>query len=182
VRIALGRWLFQNRGWTPLPLLVAEFTWAERQQFWFGLGVLFVGEALRLWAVGHIGSRSRTRGDAVGDLETGGPFGRLRNPLYLGNGLIALSLGLWGGGVWIAVWCLFFTIQYTLIVQWEESVLLPAIGPSYQSYCEQVPRWLPVGRMRSMDEGASWSLPQAFRSERATLLSLSIVGLGFWMS
>ena len=181
MRLVLGRWLFTNRGWTPLPLLVAQLTWAHRQHFYLGLGFLLAGEALRLWAVGHIGGRSRTRGDGVGALETGGPFGRMRNPLYLGNGLIALSLGLWGGGLWLSAWVLFSALQYTLIVHWEESVLLAAIGATYQSYCEQVPRWLPIGRVRSRGE-ASWNLRQAFRSERATLMALSIVGLGLWMS
>ena len=94
VRLKLGRWFFQNRGWTPLPLIVAEGVWAERQNLWVGLAVLVAGESLRLWAVGHIGGRSRTRGETVGALETGGPFGLLRNPLYLGNGGIALALGL----------------------------------------------------------------------------------------
>ncbi len=58
------------------------------------------GELLRLWAVRHIGVISRTRSDRLGPLISTGPFGWVRNPLYIGN------LALWSG----------FTVSAGLVV------------------------------------------------------------------
>lgn len=178
--MALGRRLFQNRGWTPLPLVIAQICFGHAQNFWLGLGLLCAGEAQRLWAVGFIGGRSRTRSDSVGALELGGPFGMLRNPLYLGNGTIALALGAWGGLAWFLGWALFVTVQYSLIVRWEESVLAKTLGGEYQHYLARVPRWIPIGGIPDSKD-ATWTAKSAFRSERATLISIVLVSLLIWL-
>lgn len=175
----LGRWLFQNRGWTPLPIVIAQLCFGEPQNFWLGVALLCMGEAQRLWAVGFIGGRSRTRSANVGALELGGPFGLLRNPLYLGNGTIALAIGAWGGPVWFLAWAVFVIAQYSLIVRWEETVLAETLGAEYQDYLARVPRWLPIGK-RPVSTNSKWGAKSAFRSERATLISLAVVSLLVW--
>jgi protein-S-isoprenylcysteine O-methyltransferase Ste14 len=174
----LGRWLFQNRGWTPIPLFGVQLFWAEGQEWVWGFALILIGEAIRLWAVGHIGPRSRTRGDQVGTLESSGPFARLRNPLYLGNGFILLGVGAWGGLAWMGAWALFFLLQYGLVVRWEEAQLLEQLGAPYEKYKRAVPRWLPLGRP---GEGSVWSARVALRSERATLVALAFVSALYWL-
>ena len=53
------------------------------------------GEALRLWASGHIEKTKR--------LATGGPYAHSRNPLYVGSLLIALGVAVACASLWVAL-------------------------------------------------------------------------------
>ena len=131
----IGRVLFRHRAWVPLPglawlLAVAHPTVASLAA---GGGLAVLGEALRLWAVRHVGPASRTRGDTVGPLARGGPYRWSRNPLYVGN------LLLWGGLVLAAaspagiVVPVLLAVHYRLIVGWEEERLQAIHGASYDT-------------------------------------------------
>lgn len=171
-----GRWLFQNRGWLPVPLLLAMLSMKPR--FWLpGAVVIGLGEGLRLWAVGHIGRKSRTRGEEVGALASTGPYARLRNPLYLGNLLIFGGLGivLWP---WALLVLPLMSLYYDRIVAWEEQNLRERLGQPYQEYLLQVPRW---GWKQTTANPGSWDGAEALRSERSTLLALSLVLTVVWL-
>jgi protein-S-isoprenylcysteine O-methyltransferase Ste14 len=160
----VGAWLFRNRGWLPVPLLLAMLTGTPR--FWGpGLMLIGVGEGVRLWAVGHIGLPSRTRGADVGDLVDTGPYARVRNPLYVGNVLLFAGLGVivWP---WALVATPLLLLHYHLIVRWEEGNLGRRLGGAYADYVRRVPRWLPLGPGRA----GGWDPRRALRSERTTLL------------
>lgn len=144
-------------------------------------GVLFVmaGEGLRLWAVGHIGLPSRTRGNDLGVLVRSGPFRHHRNPLYVGNVLLFVGVGLWSGWPWALGWIAWFGVQYGLIVGWEERLLSERMGEAYRDYCNEVPRWLPSGRLVA---SGRWNWRAAIRSERSTLLAIAlVVGVFGWV-
>src|SRR5215467_5838280 len=80
----IGGWLFRQRTWLPLPLIAALLLIpppanAPRQVLLIvGVAVVALGEAIRLWAVLHIGAISRTRSDRLGPLVATGPFGYVR--------------------------------------------------------------------------------------------------------
>ena len=175
--LSAGSWLFRHRGWTPLPLLLFQLIGGEQSSFLAGSFLVVLGEFIRFWAVGHIGARSRTRGAEVGGLVETGPFGRCRNPLYVGNGLLLVGVGCWSGPVWALAWFGFVALQYTVVVRWEESVLLRTHGRAYRDYCSRVPRWLPMGSSRST-AAVAWGA--ALRSERPTLTAIAAVTLAFW--
>src|SRR3954468_15178299 len=68
--VRAGGWLFRQRSWLPLPLVAAlllipppgDVSGPPASAFWtIGLLVVAAGEGIRLWAVHHIGSISRTR-------------------------------------------------------------------------------------------------------------------------
>lgn len=140
------------------------------------MGLIALGEAVRLWAVGHIGPASRTRGDDVTQLVTSGPYARLRNPLYAGNILLWVGVGFLAGGLWALAWLVLMVVHYGLVVRWEESNLGPRIGPAYRAYLERVPRWLPLGPGGG---GGAYDLVVAIKSERSTFLALIAV-LAAW--
>ncbi len=143
--------------------------WLTGPRFWPGLGLLVAGELVRLWAVGHIGLPSRTREVDVGPLVDTGPYGRVRNPLYIGNILIWAGFGLW---CWPWVWLIVpaSAWYYSRIVAWEEQNLRAQLGAPYLSYLERVPRWWP--RLRGPP--GDWSATKALRTERSTLLTLAV--------
>lgn len=167
----LGRWLFERRGWLPVPLLALLLA-GEPHHWAPGLVIVAVGEGIRLAAVGHIGLPSRTRGADVGALVDTGPYAWVRNPLYVGNLLLWAGLGVvaWPAAlVVVPLLCAY----YAVIVRWEEANLAARLGEPYLRYKARVPRWLP--RPPGEPSGGAWSVTKALRSERSTLLALAAV-------
>ncbi len=175
--------LFRYRSYTPLPLvaLMLLFAAPTARSFLWGLPIAFAGELIRLWGVSIAGSETRvTGGVGASQLVTSGPFAWVRNPLYVGNILLYLGLGVasfalfpWlqaGAGLW-------FAFQYSAIVGLEEDFLLERFGEQYRRYAAAVPRFIPALRPYR-DAGApqpilSWS--RGFRSERRTLQAIVLL-------
>ena len=182
VVVRLGGWLFRHRTWLPLPLAAALiFTpppgTASASWFWLaGLALAAVGESLRLWGVHHIGAISRTRSDRLGPLVDSGPFGYVRNPLYLGN--IALWAGFavmaqlpWLAPAIVAV----LACEYAAIVRWEEDLLAARLGDRYREYCRRVPAWLPLPRAATSSPlSPVFSWRDTLFSERGTLIAIAV--------
>lgn len=136
-----------------------------------GLLLIAAGEGLRLWAVGHIGLPSRTTGDGAHRVVDTGPYALLRNPLYVGNILIFLGLGVMAWP-WALLAGPLLAAHYHFIVRWEESNLSEKLGEPYSDYTKRVRRWVPRWGP-SVD--AAWDGRQALRSERSTLVVLAVV-------
>ena len=180
----VGGALFRYRSWTPwLPLaLFAVLAEPTPASLLAGAGVMFVGEALRVWANAHIGGVSRTRGDRPGDrLVRSGPFAYMRNPLYAGNLFLTLGAAWMSGRPWFAAAALLlFAGQYGPVVRWEESRLRERFGASYEAYCAAVPRWFPRRfRPARLEEGFAPSLRRALSAERRTFLAVAAVAALF---
>lgn len=76
-------------------------------------------------------------------LVTKGPFGISRNPIYLGNTLLLIGLGLVTGITWflpIAVICAFITQK--IAIEREEHWLAEKFGKPYRDYAKRVRRWI----------------------------------------
>ncbi len=136
-----------------------------------GLGLLAAGEAIRLWAVGHIGLPSRTRGDGATRVVDSGPYALVRNPLYVGNILMFTGLGVMAWP-WVALAGPLLALEYHFIVRWEESNLTTRLGEPYADYLRRVPRWFPRWGPGVV---APWDAGKALRSERSTLVALAAV-------
>ncbi len=175
---SVGGWLFRNRGWLPVPLLLAMAVLPLRLAG-PGLAVVATGEALRFWAVGHIGLASRTRGDGAARVVASGPYRLVRNPLYVGNIVIFLGLGImkWPWGVVAAP---LLALDYHFIVAWEEGNLAARLGEPYREYLARVPRWVPAFPASQADAPA-WAGAEALRSERSTFLALAVVLAGMFL-
>jgi protein-S-isoprenylcysteine O-methyltransferase Ste14 len=186
----LGNLFFKWRSYTPIPLLLAAVILA-RPTWWSlaaGLAVGFLGEAVRIWAVSYAGGSTRTLTPDVGRLITGGPFGYMRNPLYLGNFLVSLGvcLAAWPAGWSLTVsetlsipWLLIiflpaFALQYGFIVAVEEEKLAEKLGPEFHTYCQHVPRWVPRFTRYGPNFPEKGDTSAAFRAERRSLQTLSL--------
>jgi protein-S-isoprenylcysteine O-methyltransferase Ste14 len=76
-------------------------------------------------------------------LVTKGPFGISRNPIYLGNTLLLIGLGLVTGIAWflpVAVLCAFITQK--IAIEREERWLSDKFGKPYRDYTKRVRRWI----------------------------------------
>jgi len=97
--LKLGEILFKYRDYTPLPFMVVMVVSPAATSCSLLVGgiLMLLGEAIRVHGVAYIGGVSRTRSYSTGQkVISGGPFARVRNPLYLGN--LLLSAGLVAGG------------------------------------------------------------------------------------
>ena len=143
---------------------------------------MVAGELLRIWAVGYAGAstRARTLG-AARDLVTTGPYSYVRNPLYLGNFLLSLGVCFIANVYWlIAVLVVGYFCQYLPIIALEEAYLLESCGSVYQTYREQVPRFVPLFRPYPEPSDHDFSFARALKSEKRTLTAIvCVVGLIF---
>lgn len=174
---------FRYRSYTPIPFILVMLVFARPTvgSMVGGLAVVLLGEALRLWGVSIAGSETRTTGPVGGTyLITTGPFAHTRNPLYVGNMLQYVGMGIMANALlpWLpAVALLFFGAQYLLIVSREEEVLAGRFGEAYERYCRHVPRFLPrLTPYRDPDPAPkTLDLAQGLSSERRTLQAIGLV-------
>jgi protein-S-isoprenylcysteine O-methyltransferase Ste14 len=180
--VRLGAWTFRQRSWLPVPLGLAVVTLRTGavDGMWplvTGIALVVVGETLRLWAVRHIGTISRTRTSTrQGPLITSGPFRMVRNPLYLGNWMIWSGLVVASRLIWMLpiAWAA-FALQYGTMVIWEEARLRTMFGRQYDRYALDVPRWVPArpNDLAPLQTRYPWRLV-AF-SERGTVMAIALV-------
>ncbi len=175
----LGNFFFKIRSFTPIPFILALLYFAKPIFETTLVGILFIviGEFLRIWAVGYAGGTTRaTSLGAARDLVTTGPYSYVRNPLYLGNFLLSLGICIISNVLWlIPVLIVGYIIQYLPIITVEEVYLLASCGSTYQTYQEQVPRFLPQIRPYPNQSDHDFSWARAFKSEKRTLTAIVCV-------
>jgi protein-S-isoprenylcysteine O-methyltransferase Ste14 len=177
--------IFKYRSYTPIPfvILMLIFEDASITSLIIGFAIAVSGELIRLWGVSWAGSETRTTGGVGGTyLVISGPFGHVRNPLYVGNILMYLGLGIMSMALFpylqiVAI--LFFIMQYQFIVKEEEGFLVKKFGNDYQKYLENVPRFFPrVTKYKNASiPQPNYSLSAGMKSETRTLQAFSIVAL-----
>jgi protein-S-isoprenylcysteine O-methyltransferase Ste14 len=184
--VHIGGWLFKQRSWLPIPIVLALLlippSEKSRTVFWTGILLVALGEWLRLWAVHHIGAVSRTRSERLGPLISSGPFGYVRNPLYLGNIALWVGFSISAGPSWMApVVLALLVLEYHAIVRWEEGLLASRLGEPYKAYVRTVPRWIPSGPALARQDRVSSSWRDTLFSERSTLIAVSLGYALLWL-
>ncbi len=142
-------------------LLIAGYT--TERHLHLGIGLVVLGELLRLWADGYVGHvkvnwTQKWRGDQkIGALVTAGPYAFVRHPLYLGTFLIGSGFCLIAGHLGVSLAALgFFLIVYRRKMAQEEILLRDEVGTPFMVYQAAVPRWLPTG-VRYPNRQGRWS-------------------------
>lgn len=186
--IKVGRFLFKSRNFISAPIflfLAGVFLWEYENDklIWLlGPALICAGEALRLWAMRHIGRSARTRKDKARRLVATGPYVYTRNPLYVGNHIILLGFCILSELLWFIPIALGICAAfYSFIVLYEEELLKQRFGEDYLKYMARTPRWIPLGRLRNtqqeMPSQTSWR--EVFRRERSTIYGLMMGAIAF---
>lgn len=170
--------LFTLRSYTPIPFLILGLVFGHPTITSLITGVLVsgLGEAIRFWGVGHATSETRVTGSVgASRLVVSGPFGYVRNPLYVGNMLLYTGFGVMANIPWLIVLTLaWFIFQYWMIVSREEEFLAGKFGQEYDAYRKSVPKFFPrfTPYERGREVVIQWGI--AIRSERRTFQAFAI--------
>jgi len=189
--VSLGNFIFRYRN-ALFPLVFALAILAGRPEYPFGrpeldtafnfVGVVLalLGEALRVLTIGYeyIIRGGRNHQVYAEKLVQGGVFAHCRNPLYVGNVLMALGLALViHSVVFYLVFIPFILIAYVSIVAAEEMFLRSKFGAEYDDYCRRVNRWWPRWRGFSKSiEGMRYNWRRLVVKEFNTVFAL-VAGL-----
>lgn len=113
----------------------------------FCLMVGFSGLALRAFTIGYTpaGTSGRNTKEQIADhLNTTGIYSIVRNPLYLGNFLMYLSVAMFIHVWWItSLFVLVFWLYYERIIFAEEAYLRGKFGKEYLEWSREVPPFIP---------------------------------------
>jgi protein-S-isoprenylcysteine O-methyltransferase Ste14 len=157
--IQIGNFFFKYRNWLfiilylllfiPSPPLFGERTLGVHYYYWpliIGLLITVSGQIIR---GATIGLAYIIRGGKEGkvyaeELVTTGIFNHCRNPLYVGNILMLLGVGVLSNSlIYVALIMPIFLLIYQAIVLAEENFLRSKFGASFGQYCSRVNRWIP---------------------------------------
>ncbi len=173
--------VFKNRGLLLLPVALALIAFGRPSLLSaeLGIGIALAGELLRIWAVGYSGVTTRDKTVTAPQLVTAGPYALVRNPLYLGNAIIALGFAIaYTGGIpsfqsfWLIVLILAWVIAvYAMIIPLEEAFLAHTYGTKYTEYTTLVPRIIPWrGALAKAKQQGTWNGQVIWSAEIVTLM------------
>jgi len=128
---------------------------------WIGAAVAGIGEAIRLWAAGHL-HKSR-------EVTASGPYRWFSHPLYLGSSVMGAGLAVASGSVVVALWIgLYVVVALTVAAKSEEGFLRRTFGDQYDRY---------QGGLVDTTRRFSWARVRANHEQRALIGFLLAVGL-----
>ena len=147
-------------------VLLARPTWMTWRA---GLAVAVVGEAVRIWAAGHL-EKSR-------EVTRSGPYRWSRHPLYVGSTIMALGIVIAARSVIAAaIAAVYMTATLIAAIRTEEAFLARAFGDAYDRYrearSEPMQRRFSLARaMRNREYRSAAGLAAGF-----ALLALKVIG------
>jgi protein-S-isoprenylcysteine O-methyltransferase Ste14 len=139
VRERLARWR------VPLGFAAAAVAYAlahpSPRSIAFGAAVAAAGEAIRIWAAGHV-EKGR-------EVTRSGPYRYVRHPLYLGSSVMGAGFA-WASRAWpsAAVTALYLGITLAAAIRTEEAALDAKFAGAYAEY--RAGRAAPVARSFSL--------------------------------
>jgi len=113
---------------------------------WIGVALISAGAVLLLWSMLWLDRIIQDPAAPQTLLVTSGPYGYVRNPLYLAGAIVGVgiatlyapwSLAKAGRAILVAL------LVHAAVVRLEEPRTRGRLGPIYEEYCRRVPRWIP---------------------------------------
>jgi len=131
------------------------------QSLWIGGAVAVAGEAVRIWASGHLEKSS--------EVTRSGPYRFVRHPLYLGSAIIGVGFMIAARNPWVAGLVTAYVVTtFMAAMRSEEGHLDEKFSGAYSEYRD--------GRASTVERSFSWSRLRANEEYRA-VAGLAI-GLG----
>jgi len=180
--ITIGNFFFKYRNFlfiflylalfVPSPEVFREEQLGSSYYLWpiiLGLVITVSGQLIRGITIGlaYIVRGGRDKKVYADDLVTQGIFNHCRNPLYVGNILMLLGVGILSNSlIFLGILMPLFLFIYQAIVLAEENFLRGKFGEQFNVYCSKVNRWMIDFRgigatMRSMSFNARrWILKE----------------------
>ena len=157
--VSIGNFFFKYRNWIfilfygalfiPSPKIFTAEQFGEHYYIWpigIGLFITVLGQLIRGLTIGlaYIVRGGKEGKPYAEGLVTDGIFNHCRNPLYVGNILMLLGVGILANSlVYVAIVIPVFLFIYQAIVLAEENFLRGKFGPGFDTYCSKVNRWWP---------------------------------------
>jgi protein-S-isoprenylcysteine O-methyltransferase Ste14 len=187
--ITIGNFFFRYRNALfPLVIGVASLTLRPQVMFdnWFldrllltgGFIVALTGQAVRLITIGfeYIHRGGKEGKVYAGRLVQGGVYGLTRNPMYVGNSLIAIGVTmLFGSPIGYLFLIPFFLFVYQAIIAAEEAYLKNKFGLEYDEYAAAVNRIVPsLSRTKKAFSGMRFDWRRSIKKDMGTVVGLTI--------
>lgn len=155
-------------------LLIIVFVWMARPDWdslLWGLPVSVFGLLVRGWASGHLAKNQR--------LVNTGPYGYIRNPLYLGTLTVAAGLAIAASEPLIGIiFAAVFLLVYLPVIEQEEQHLRN-LFPEFEDYAKEVRLFIP--RLRPVARGGfQWALYRKNEEYQAVLGFLAAAAVLLW--
>jgi len=153
-----------------------------------GLTITLLGQLIRgvTIALAYIVRGGKDKKVHAENLVTEGIFKHCRNPLYVGNILMLLGVGiLINSLLFIALFIPLFLFIYQAIVLAEENFLRNKFGEQFNTYCKKVSRWLinfngigqTIGGMKF--NGKRWLIKE-YNTQTVWMLGIVIILLFYY--
>jgi len=151
LRVPLGFAAFAAAFWlaTPTPASLIA-----------GAAIAVVGQALRVWAAGHI-EKGR-------EVTRSGPYRLMRHPLYVGSAILGLGFSVAAASFGTVLLVMaYFLVTYVAAVRMEEATLDARFAGEYSAYREG----------RAQETVRRFSAHRAFGSNREYRSVVGLVGV-----
>ena len=146
----------QSRQWFAVlfVLLVALMGHAEQVLLVTGAVIAGIGEAIRMWASGHV-KKNRV-------LATDGPYAYVRHPLYVGNILILLGFSIASNLWWSYVLMVFLLwFYYPPAISYEDNKLRSIFGEQWENWSKDIHALIPSFSNKAGSTSSEWSFKQS---------------------
>jgi protein-S-isoprenylcysteine O-methyltransferase Ste14 len=187
--IAIGNFFFRYRN-ALFPLIFATGALVLHPHIMFnspavdrilvaaGMVIALCGQAVRLITIGfeYIHRGGKAGQVYAGRLVRGGVYGITRNPMYVGNALIAIGMTMhFGSPLAYMILIPFFLFVYQAIVAAEEAYLRNKFGAAYDDYEKSVNRYVPaLARVRQAFAGMRFDWRKSIKKDLGTVAGLTI--------
>ena len=112
--------------------------------------VVVAGAALAIASIltfAFVGKGTPAPFDPPRKLVVAGPYRWVRNPMYIGAGLVLLGAAMFYGSIWLVLYTMaFWSAAHLFVLFYEEPVLRRKFGADYDAYIATRRRWMPRWR------------------------------------